>query len=461
MGYMDYVRHGLKVVRKKGQLPVYLVYFISDICNAKCKHCLLADGAHPNWEKPSLALTKQQLTLEEIDKVSASLGKGSLMFLLPTGGEPFLRKDIGEVIKIFHKNTGVPNVGIPTNGSMTARTVSIVTDVLESCPGLDLHIDVSLDGIGQDHDDLRVMPGLFDKAIVTYKALRDLEKSYKNFSVQIETTVSSYNDSKLFENYEWFRENLEVDTVFTLLTRGKPKEPSAKFFDVEKYEEYAELMERDYKSGSLKGYDTFPMADVINAKRIVRHKLIAEIVRTNRYQTPCYAGNLGACLFANGDTYPCELLTDRRLGNVRDVGYDFKKIWFSKEADDARRFIRDSKCFCTYECFLTVNILFNPRMLMKVFKEWAILKARRYGRKLLGKRPADHDATPAGSRPAIAHPAQAAASMAMRPDALRDAPPPAASGPAALVSLPVLDAVVGLDPHAGCCSHAEAVGENN
>lgn len=441
---MDYVRHGLKVVRKKGQLPVYLVYFISDICNAKCKHCLLADGAHPNWEKPSLALTKQQLTLEEIDKVSASLGKNSLMFLLPTGGEPFLRKDIGEVIKIFHKNTGVPNVGIPTNGSMTARTVSIVEDVLESCPGLDLHIDVSLDGIGKDHDDLRVLPGLFDKAIVTYKALREIEKAHKNFSVQIETTVSSYNDSKLFENYEWFRENLEVDTVFTLLTRGKPKEPSAKFFDVEKYEAYAELMERDYKSGSLKGYDTFPMADVINAKRIVRHKLIAEIVRTNKYQTPCYAGNLGACLFANGDTYPCELLTDRRLGNVRDVGYDFKKIWFSKEADDARRFIRDSKCFCTYECFLTVNILFNPRMLMKVFKEWAILKARRYGRRLLGPRRPATAASPSFARAAANRKAASAAFDTSRP----------------LISLPVLDSTVGLDSHSGCCQHAEPVGEH-
>jgi molybdenum cofactor biosynthesis enzyme MoaA len=134
MAYIDYVRHGLKVLRKRGQLPVYLVYFISDICNAKCKHCLLADGAHPNWEKPSLALTKQQLTLEEIDKVSTSLGKGSLMFLLPTGGEPFLRKDIGEVIKIFHRNTGVPNVGIPTNGSMTTRTVSIVKLVFDTMP---------------------------------------------------------------------------------------------------------------------------------------------------------------------------------------------------------------------------------------------------------------------------------------------------------------------------------------
>ena len=70
--------------------------------------------------------------------MTASMGKQSLMFLLPTGGEPFLRKDIGEVIKIFHKNTGVRNVGIPTNGSTTARTVKIVEELVTSCPDLDL-----------------------------------------------------------------------------------------------------------------------------------------------------------------------------------------------------------------------------------------------------------------------------------------------------------------------------------
>src|SRR4029453_14790883 len=92
MGYLDYLQHGKKMFRKKGELPVYLVYFITDACNAKCKHCLLADGAHPGWEEPSMTYRKQELSLEEIDKVSTSIGKGSLMFLLPTGGEPFLRK---------------------------------------------------------------------------------------------------------------------------------------------------------------------------------------------------------------------------------------------------------------------------------------------------------------------------------------------------------------------------------
>src|SRR5439155_17236019 len=72
MGYLDYLKHGRKMLVKRGQLPVYLVYFITDACNAKCKHCLLADGAHPGWEEPSMTYRKQELSLEEIDKVSAS-----------------------------------------------------------------------------------------------------------------------------------------------------------------------------------------------------------------------------------------------------------------------------------------------------------------------------------------------------------------------------------------------------
>ena len=157
-------------------------------------------------------------------------------------------------------------------------------------------------------------------------------------------------------------------------------------------------METEYKSGSLSGYDSFPFADFINAKRIIRHRLIAKIVRTNEYQIPCYAGNLGGALFANGDVYPCELLIDRKLGNVRESGYDFQKIWFSDEAEKARRFIRESKCFCTYECFLTINILFNPRMMPAVLKEWSSLKLRKAWRKLTGKQPAPATLATCGSK---------------------------------------------------------------
>ena len=377
MGTLGYLKFTEKLFFKQGASPLYLVLFVTDRCNARCKHCLLADGVH----KPDKS---SELTLEEIEALSKKMDP--LLFLLPTGGEPFLRDDLGEIIKLFYKNNSVRNVGIPTNGFFTEKTVRIIRDILESCPDLDLGVDVSLDGIGEKHDEIRGVTGLFDSAVQTFRELSLLEKVYPRFNVNIETTVSSYNDTCLLENYHFFTNELNAHTVFTLLTRDKPRDPATKFFDVGRYEAYAKQMEEGIKQGVLTGYDTFPFADFINAKRIVRHRLIAKVVRENRYQLPCYAGVLGAAIFANGDVYPCELHTDLKLGNLRDYHFDFKAIWKSEKAAEARQLIRTGKCFCTYECFLTVNILFNPWMVPAILKEWGSLKWSRLRKWLRGNR---------------------------------------------------------------------------
>jgi hypothetical protein len=122
----------------------------------------------------------------------------------------------------------------------------------------------------------------------------------------------------------------------------------------------------------------------LNAKRIVRPRIIANTVRERRYQIPCYAGSLGGAMFSEGQVLPCELHIDREIGNVRDVDYDFRKLWYSPKAEEIRTFIRDTKCFCTYECFLTVNILFNPLVLPSVVKEWSALKWSKLKHRLTG-----------------------------------------------------------------------------
>jgi MoaA/NifB/PqqE/SkfB family radical SAM enzyme len=377
MSSIDYLKFAEKLFFKEGSSPLYLVLFVTDRCNARCKHCLLADGVHTP-DKSS------ELSLEEIEVLSKKMDP--LLFLLPTGGEPFLRDDLGEIIKLFYKNNRVRNVGIPTNGFFTEKIVRIIRDILETCPDLDLGVDVSLDGVGAKHDEIRGVAGLFDNAVKTFNELTLLEKMYPRFNVNIETTVSSYNDNCLLENYGFFTHTLKAHTVFTLLTRDKPRDPATKFFDVGRYEAYARKMEEGIKKGVLTGYDTFPFADFINAKRIVRHRLIAKVVRENRYQLPCYAGVLGAAIFANGDVYPCELHTDLKLGNLRDYHFDFKAIWKSEKAEQARKLIKTGKCFCTYECFLTVNILFNPLMVPEILKEWGSLKWSRLRKWLRGNR---------------------------------------------------------------------------
>lgn len=369
MGTIDYLQFGKRLFKKRGASPLYLVFFVTDRCNAKCKHCLLADGVH----KPDKS---SELTLHEIEMLTQRMDP--LLFLLPTGGEPFLRDDLGEIIKLFYNNTKVRNVGIPTNGFFTAKIVSIIKDLLDTCPDLDLGVDVSLDGIKEKHDEIRGVPGLFARAVETFNELRILERMYPQFNVNIETTVSSYNDEHLVENYDYFTNVLKAHTVFTLLTRDKPRDPASKFFNIDRYEQYAMIMEEGIKKGLLTGYTSFPFSDFINAKRIVRHRLIAKVVRENKYQIPCYAGVLGAAIFANGDVYPCELHTDLALGNLRDYNFDFKAIWKNEKAEKARAVIQCGKCFCTYECFLTINILFNPLMMPRILKEWGSLKWSRF-----------------------------------------------------------------------------------
>ena len=168
MSYLNYLKYGKRILCKRRTSPIYFVFLVTGNCNAHCKHCLLGE------REP----ITDELTIDEIEKVSASMD--DMLFFTPTGGEPFLRKDLAEIVKIFHRNNAALNVGIPTNGSLTDRVVARVKEMLESCPDVDLHIDVSIDDIGERHDEIRGFKGLFDRAITTYKELRKMEKHYKN-----------------------------------------------------------------------------------------------------------------------------------------------------------------------------------------------------------------------------------------------------------------------------------------
>jgi len=364
MSVWNYMKYTPRMLVKRGAMPLYFVFFVTENCNAHCSHCLL--GQRTEW-------VKDELTVDEIEKVSASMS--DMLFFTPTGGEPFIRQDLPEIVRIFKVNNHAANVGIPTNGSLTGRVVESTETMLKQNPNIDLHIDVSIDGIGDDHDRIRNTPGLFDRAVRTYRELRNLEKHYPNFSVCVQITVSALNQDNLLPLYAYLGKELGVNTVFTLLTRGEPADPMTKDFDITKYEEFHRALERDNKALILSGYYKMPFSDVLNAKRIVRPRIIANTVRQNRYQIPCFAGTLGGAMFSRGQVLPCEVRPDRMIASVRDYDYDFRKVWYSQRADEMRRDIRDTKCFCTYECFLTVNILFNPLVLPSVFKEWVNLKA--------------------------------------------------------------------------------------
>lgn len=121
--------------------------------------------------------------------------------------------------------------------------VSAVERVLAACPKLTLGVDVSLDAVGDAHDALRGVPGLFSKAVATLRELQRIERRVPRFNVNIETTVTSFNDRLLDGNLDYFTRVLKPSAVFTLLARGRPRDPAALDVDIERYLAYAVRLE--------------------------------------------------------------------------------------------------------------------------------------------------------------------------------------------------------------------------
>lgn len=353
--YLSCLKFSKRFLIKKG-MPLYLIFFVTSKCNAKCKHC---------WYWKNINQDSNELGLDEIEKISKGLG--GLMFLNLAGGEPFLRDNLPEIVRIFYKNNFVKNISTNTNGLLTKKIVSNTKDILKTCKDLYFTVNVSIDGIGKDHDEIRGVNGLFKKALNTYEKLRVLEEKYDKFSTGVSITVSSHNQHKLGSLYDFIKNKMGVKNISIFLTRGNPRETSVKNVNINRYEELSRLLEKDIKEGNL-GYSGFPFSSVINLKDILMHDMIVDIVKNKRFILPCFAGTLSGVIYDNGDVYPCELL-DQKMGNLRDSGYDFKKIWFSKKAENARKFIKDEECFCTHECFFNANILFNPKIFPLLIKE--------------------------------------------------------------------------------------------
>ncbi|MDI6738342.1 MAG: radical SAM protein, partial [Nanoarchaeota archaeon] len=86
--------------------PINLTLYVTNKCNANCRHC---------FYKSELNIEKEEISLSQIEKIAKTL-KHPLATLMLSGGEPFLRNDIVEVCKIFLKHNKTRRITISTNG---------------------------------------------------------------------------------------------------------------------------------------------------------------------------------------------------------------------------------------------------------------------------------------------------------------------------------------------------------
>lgn len=325
----------------------YIILYVTNRCNFRCKFCFyyaeIEKGRKPN-----------ELTVPELEKISKSVGP--LLQLSLTGGEPFLRKEFSEITSLFIENTGVRFITIPTNAWLTDRMMRYLDTILPKHPDTFIRLTFSIDGIGEDHDKNRSMPGSYAKIIESYKAISPLRKHYPNLVLDSNTVFTRNTTNTILDILRHLNLNFEFDNHTVTYVRGDIKDPELKTQEAERYREmnaYLSRLERKKEKRFL-----YPL---YRGVRDVAWENLMSTVFEDKFVTPCVAGRKLVVISETGEVRPCEIL-DKSMGNLRDYDFDLQKLMSTHDNADLRRWIVDTKCKCSFECALAANVTWNASM---------------------------------------------------------------------------------------------------
>jgi MoaA/NifB/PqqE/SkfB family radical SAM enzyme len=332
----------------------YLIVFVTAKCNLLCKHCFYT-------EEIQNAKSKHELTLEEYEKVAAKTGR-ALTNLNFTGGEPFIRTDLADIVSVFRKHTGVPFIGITTNGLLRERILDTVEKICSEKGPYFLKLGVSIDGFKDVHDKTRDRAGGFEETIKTIEALRPLRKRYPNLMVYVSTTITKYNKERIKPFIDFVKKDLNVDAHYLGYIRGNAMVDETKEVTVDEYREATDYLQNHWNSRS-RFYNLLNMLNTLMLS--VNRKIIEE----NKYVMPCVAGQKMLTLTEEGIVKPCEVLEQLGvspyvMGDLRKHDYDISRVLESPAAKEIRRKILEERCFCTFECANQASIVYKPTNLV-------------------------------------------------------------------------------------------------
>ena len=349
----------------KAARPITLTFSVTGMCQSMCKTCNIGARYLAN---PQIA--KEDLTLDEIEKIFQSLGH--IYFLNISGGEPFLRSDLPEVVELACKYLTPGIVHIPTNALIpqhiaraTRRILTIMDEKNTSAP---LTIKPSIDGVGELHDYIRGVKGNFQKLEQTIQLLQKIQQENPRLHVELGTVVSNFNIDHLDE-IENYVHSLGVESY-----RNEIAEQREEFFNIgdeitPTANVYEQLMRRFSDKIQANISRKRRLAQTTEALRLVYYDLVVKILRKKTQVIPCYAGISNVHLNYNGGLWPCCVLGYKKpMGNLREANYDFQRVFHSEQANQVRRYIQDRKCYCPLANQAYSNILCNLASLLKVGK---------------------------------------------------------------------------------------------
>jgi len=282
-------------------------------CNCKCQTCNI-------WKYPTRV--EEEVSPVVMDKLPL------LGFCNITGGEPFLRDDIREIIAIVRKKAR--RIVISTNGYLTDNIVDLARD------NKDIGIRISIEGLPTANDELRGIKDGFDHGLRTLLELQRMGLKDIGFGI----TVSDRNVKEMLELYQLAKVmNVEFATAIVHNSYYFHKHDNEINESDEVIACFKELVHELLKTKQLKNW----------FRAYFNYGLINKI-RGNPRLLPCGAGTDMFFLDPGGEVRPCNGMDDdsldKSMGNLNE--HSFEEIWNGDKAQKIREKVRN----CPKNCWM-------------------------------------------------------------------------------------------------------------
>lgn len=294
-------------------LPTDASIILTYRCPMRCQMCNI-------WQNP----TDRQ---EEI-KASDLRTLPDLKFINLTGGEPFVREDLAEIVEECYRHT--KRIVISTSGWFDKKVVELA----ERFPNIGIRI--SIEGLSVKNDELRGRQGGFDKGLNTLLTLKNMGVKDIGFGC----TVSNHNSKDMLALYKLSRElGLEFATAAFHNSYYFHKSDNVITNRDEVCRDFEQLIQWQLEENHPKSwFRAFFNMGLIN------------YIEGGRRMLPCEAGMTNFFIDPWGEVYPCNGLEERfwkeSMGNIRQN--DFATIWNSPQAEHVRDMVRK----CPKNCWM-------------------------------------------------------------------------------------------------------------
>ena len=298
----------------------YIRMSITDVCNFKCGYCL------PNGYQVDKSDNRKFLHLDEIKRLAKCFSELGVCKIRITGGEPTVRKDFFDIVKILKFETGIKKVVITTNGYHLDQKAKQLVD-----SGLN-GINISIDSLDREtfknitnHDRLpEILQGI--------KNLQDL--GFENIKINGVLLNGVNASEKDFNKWSEFIKNNKIDYRYIELMRtGDNLDYFNKYHVSSKvFKDYLNKNKWIYQT---LGKDAGPSLNYINPDYKGKFGIIAPYSKDfckscNRLRITS-RGDLRLCLFGNtGISIRHLLQKDEQLEELKDL--ILKQMRFKKES---------------------------------------------------------------------------------------------------------------------------------